>query len=311
MKKKILLTGGYGFLGNQVFNELSIKYNVIRFRSAEVDLTEIKVFDAYLKKIQPDVVINMAARLGGIGDNIKNPLAYYETNLNIGLNLLDACKRHELEHVINIGTVCSYPKRPSIPFLEDELWNGLPEESNMYYGLAKRTIIDYGMVLNKVNNMPISNLLLANLYGIGDDFRDKTSHVIPAIIKKVESLNPDDILEVWGDGTPTRDFLNVKDAARIIREFVDQGFKISSPINIGTGIETSINEVVSIILTNYKKTKNKINHKITKPNGQPRRVLNIEKLVNLYSVKTEIRIKEGIEETINWYKSNKKHIVKY
>lgn len=301
--KRVLLTGGNGFLGNHVYNSLNGNYDLIRFSSNEIDLTDKSKTIQFFKDVKPDIVVNMAARLGGIGDNIKNPLAYYETNLSIGLNVLKASALAGVSHMINVGTVCSYPKFPSLPFLETDLWNGLPEESNRYYGLSKRAVIDYGMVLSDSGKLNTTNLLMANLYGIGDDFREKTSHVIPALIKKVHNLKEDEHLEVWGDGTPSRDFLNVEDAARIIKQVVDTGFKETFPINVGTGKERTINEIVSIILNYYGKSDLDVRHIKSKPNGQPRRVLNVERLERLYSIKSDIDLEEGIRDIINWYKN--------
>ncbi len=303
--KKVLLTGGNGFLGSHVWNQLSKEFEVFRFSSNELDLTNKEKTNQYFKEISPDIVIHMAARLGGIGDNISNPLAYYETNTSLGMNVLSACKLNNVDHLINIGTVCSYPKTPSIPFKEEELWLGIPEESNKYYGLAKRSIIDYGMVLSESNNLNVTNLLMANLYGIGDDFRPKTSHVIPAIIKKVDDINLNGTLKVWGDGTPSRDFLNVQDAAKIIKKVSIEGFKSSFPINVGTGSETTIAEVVEIIVSAFPEKNIEIDFTTNQPNGQPRRVLNIDRLKSLYNIKPLINIKDGIEEFVHWYGINK------
>ena len=301
--KRVLLTGGKGFLGNHVFNLLEGSYDVVRFSSKEIDLTNENITREFFTSVKPDIVVNMAARLGGIGDNIQNPLAYYETNLSIGLNVLKASAISGVLHTINVGTVCSYPKSPSLPFLETDLWNGLPEESNRYYGLAKRAIIDYGMVLSHADKLKTTNLLMANLYGIGDDFRDKTSHVIPALIKKVHSLKENEQLKVWGDGTPSRDFLNVEDAARIIKVVVDKGYKDSFPINVGTGKERTINDIVRIILDQYGKSDVNVQHITSKPNGQPRRVLNVERLERLYSTGSTIELEEGIRDIIAWYEN--------
>lgn len=308
--KKILLTGGNGFLGNHVYNVLKSEYDVARFGSDEIDLTIESETLEYFKNVDPDIVVNMAARLGGIGDNIRNPLAYYETNLAIGLNVLKASKETSVEHLINIGTVCSYPQSPSLPFRENELWNGLPEVSNRYYGLSKRSILDYAMVLSETKSLYTTNLLMANLYGIGDDFRDKTSHVIPAIIKKAHALRDNQTLEVWGDGTPSRDFLNVKDASRIIERVVKIGHLESFPINVGTGVESTINELVDIVLKRYGKSHHQIKHILTKPNGQPRRVLDITRLIELYSIAPLITFEEGIQEVVDWYNMDYENLCK-
>ena len=302
--KKILLTGGNGFLGNHVWEELNNDFELIRFSSKELDLTNKSKTFQFFRRHSPDIVIHMAARLGGIGDNISNPLAYYETNLSIGVNVLEACKKINIEHLINVGTVCSYPKSPSIPFKEEDLWNGIPEESNRYYGLSKRAIIDYCMALSQFGKIKITNLLMANLYGIGDDFREKTSHVIPALIKKIHILDKTQVLNVWGDGTPSRDFLNVKDAARVIGRITRKGYMNSFPINVGTGTETTINTLVKMILCHYSKDDIQVIHNINKPNGQPRRVLDISRLTTLYGIKPTIDIEDGIVELIKWYTSN-------
>lgn len=307
--KRVLLTGGNGFLGSHVWDQLLQDFKVFRFSSNELDLKNREKTNQFIKKMAPDIVVHMAARLGGIGDNISNPLAYYETNLTIGMNVLNACRLSSVDHLINIGTVCSYPKMPAIPFKEEELWLGIPEESNKYYGLAKRSIIDYGMVLSESNTLKVTNLLMANLYGVRDDFREKTSHVIPAIIKKIDDSNLNDTLEVWGDGTPSRDFLNVKDAARIIKKVAQEGFRSSFPINVGTGNETTISEIVKLIITEFPEKNIQVEYTTHKPNGQPRRVLNIDRLKSLYQIEPLINIQDGIKESVQWYRTNRSLLI--
>ena len=178
--ESVLLTGGHGFLGERVFEILNNKYKVIRFRSSECDLRDSKSTLKYFKNIKPDFVIHMAARLGGIGDNQKNPAFYFEDNILIGINVMKSCALIGVKKLINIGTVCSYPKDLSTPFNEDDVWNGFPEGTNSAYGIAKRALFSYSQALNKQYNLNTTNLLLANLYGPGDDFREETSHVIPS-----------------------------------------------------------------------------------------------------------------------------------
>lgn len=307
----ILLTGGYGFLGKEIYQRLKERnYDVFRFRSNEYDLTDPLQAKSIFDKINPDYVIHAAARLGGIGDNQKNPAKYFETNMKIGLNVFSNCARKNVKKVLNIGTVCSYPKLSPVPFNEKNLWKGYPEETNSAYGISKRALFSYTEALFQQYNLHTVNVLLANLYGPGDDFRDGTSHVIPAIIKKINNAktNMDKKIEVWGDGSPTRDFLNVIDASKLICRILEiSNLPPSQPINIGTGKETSIKTLISEIseIMDYKGS---VIYNTEKPNGQPRRVLDISRLKKELGLVKFIPLNKGLIETVDYYLQNKDSI---
>lgn len=310
--KKVLITGGYGFLGNEIFQKINKNENfeVYRFRSSEFDLTKSIQAELLFKQIQPNYVIHAAARLGGIGDNQKSPASYFKTNMKIGLNVLELSAIHKIDKLINIGTVCSYPKYSPTPFKEENLWNGFPEKTNSAYGISKRALFSYSEALNQQYDLQSTNLLLANLYGPGDDFRVGTSHVIPALIRKIDdAINQSkDFIEVWGDGSPTRDFLYVSDAANIICNFLNTNKeKPQEPINVGTGTETSIKYLIELI-SELMGFNGDIIYDPNKPNGQPQRVLNIERLIEIQGILNFTELKEGLKETIRFYSKNKESI---
>lgn len=312
--KKLLITGGKGFLGSHLAKVLSsVEYDIITFSSQEFDLTKRFETQRLLEKYNPDIIVHAAARLGGIGDNQANPSEYFETNMFIGLNLFRSAAELGIQNIINIGTVCSYPKHTPAPFREESLWNGFPEDTNAAYGISKRALIAYAGALNKQYGMKIRTLLLANLYGIGDDFREGTSHVIPALIKKIEFAKRAQLshVDIWGDGTPTRDFLNVKDAAQAVKMLVDKYDKIDhfDVMNIATGESVSITELASSLvkLLGYS---GKLSFNKSKPNGQPVRVLSIDRARNILGFTSKITLKQGLEETIDYYISNKEDLDK-
>ena len=246
----ILITGGAGFLGQHVFQEIKSNYptsQIIVPRSKDVDLRDRESTLAYFSKIKPDIVIGIAARLGGIGDNRKFPANYFYDNITIGINTVDGARLSNASKLILIGTVCSYPKITPVPFKEEDLWNGYPEPTNGAYGISKKAVAEYALAVNKQFGLNVVNLLLTNLYGPGDDFRDETSHVIPAIIKKMIAAKNNNTQEIsaWGDGSPTRDFLYVKDAARAIVRSINCSY--SNPINVGNGKDISIKALYGFI----------------------------------------------------------------
>lgn len=306
--KRILLTGGYGFLGSVLYQKLCLSYDVIRFRSSEFDLRKESDTVKLFSKVRPDIVVNAAARLGGIGDNQAHPADYFRDNMLIGLNVFRQSQIFEVQKVVQIGTVCSYPKLIPTPFTEEDLWNGFPEGTNSAYGISKRALISYAEAIHKQFGTEIITVLLANLYGPGDDFRDETSHVIPAIIKKMDNAlatNSNEV-SIWGDGTPTRDLLYVDDAAEGISAVILSDVQVGA-YNIATGVETSIKDLVELIA---KKTgfKGKLIFDKSKPNGQPKRLLNISKILAATDWKPMTILHEGIENTIEYYRKNKDNI---
>ncbi len=303
--KRILITGGNGFLGKEVIGALKrynvIEENIIAPRSTEYDLRNLDAAIEMLEKYKPQIVVHLAARLGGIGDNMAHPAAYFYDNMMLGLNIIEASRRTKIEKLVNIGTVCSYPKIVSAPFKEEDLWNGYPEETNAPYGVSKKAVMVYADAVTREYGMPTINLLVTNLYGPGDDFREQTSHVIPAIIKKMDNArrNNDAKIIAWGDGSPSRDFVYVSDAADgIVRAAAlhdDAG-----PINIGSGKEITILELMEI-LKEETEFKGEIKWDTLKPNGQPRRLLDISKAKAAFGFDPIINFRTGLKNTYKWY----------
>ena len=310
---RILLTGANGFLGNHLQNLIKKSdYELFTFRSNEFDLRDENETQSLFEKYKPNIVINLAARLGGIGDNNLNPALYFEDNILIGMNVMKNCAIHKVNKLINIGTVCSYPRDLTTPFRESQLWDGYPEGTNSAYGIAKRSLIAYSNALNRQYDLNTINLLLANLYGEGDDFRPETSHVIPAIIRKVDEsiVKSSDKITVWGDGTPSRDFLYVKDAATLIFNCISSTFSgiEVGPINLASGIEITINELVDEICRQMKFS-GQIYFDKTKPNGQPKRLLDISKSKSFLGFSKPMEFKNGLQNTIEFFYNNRDKIL--
>ncbi len=307
---KILVTGGAGFLGKKVVEELTIQYpesEIIVPRSSEVDLRERNEALDYFAKTNADVVIGIAARLGGIGDNRKNPAFYFYDNMMIGMNTIDGARLSGASKLVLIGTVCSYPKITPVPFKEEDLWNGYPEATNGAYGISKKAVAEYALAVNQQFGLPVVNLLLTNLYGPGDDFREETSHVIPALIKKILDAKRQGINQItaWGDGSPTRDFMHVRDAAKGIVNAIRCDY--SQPINLGSGQEVSIKELYDF-LCKYLNFEGTVFWDSSYPNGQPKRLLDISKAKEYLDFEPSISFEAGINETIQWYINNEEHL---
>ena len=308
--KKILVTGGTGFLGKHVMEYLIKKYpncEIIATSSSIVDLKDKKKSLEYFKRIEPDIVIGLAARLGGIGDNKRNPASYFYDNMLIGMNTINGSNLIKADKLILIGTVCSYPKIVSVPFKEENLWDGYPEPTNGAYGISKKAISEYSLAVKKQYGLNVVNLLLTNLYGPGDDFREETSHVIPAAIKKMIDAKHKDKKEViaWGDGSPTRDFLYVEDAAQAIGKAINCSYCL--PINVGNSEEISIRELYELIKekTEYK---GKIIWDISHPNGQPKRLLDISKAKKYLNFVPKTQFSQGLDATLDWYLKNESEL---
>jgi len=307
-RKKILITGSNGFLGKHLVDNLLNKRminknNLFLPSSKELDLTKWE--NCQKAVINQDVVINLAAKVGGIGYNRQNPGKLFYENLIIGAQMMEAARLAKVKKFIALGTICSYPKAIPVPFKEENLWNGYPEETNAAYGLAKKMMLVQAQAYRQQYNFNAIYLMLVNLYGPGDNFDKNKSHVIPALIEKIywAKKNSQDRIIIWGNGRATREFLYVKDAAEAIL-LATENYDKADPINIGSGKEILIKDVVRIIckLMDYH---GKIVWDKSKPNGQPRRNLNVDKAKKEFGFKAKKSFEQGLKDTISWYLTTK------
>jgi GDP-L-fucose synthase len=336
--KRILVTGGAGFLGSFVVEKIRERgcKDIFVPRSKDYDLVEMEAVRRVYKDSKPHIVIHLAARVGGIGANRANPGKFFYDNLMMGVQMMEVGRQVGLEKFVAVGTVCAYPKFTPVPFKEDDLWNGYPEETNAPYGLAKKTLLVQAQAYRQQYGFNAIYLLPVNLYGPGENFDLETSHVIPALIKKVvdsmggkeavlerirarnrlnkpnrrerpDRLNkpekPDKPVIVWGTGKATREFLYVEDCAEAI-VLAAEKYNQPDPINIGAGFEISIKELVELIakLTGFK---GEIVWDASKPDGQPRRTLGTSKAEKEFEFKASVSLEEGLKKTIQWYLSTK------
>lgn len=306
--KTVLITGGFGFLGKHLRS--FFPSSVIPTRE-ECDFRRQEMVEWYLSKVKPDIIIHLAAQVGGIGYNQENPASLFYDNAIMGINLIHAAYEQKVEKFIQVGTICAYPKFTPVPFKEEELWNGYPEETNAPYGLAKKTLLVMAQAYRKQYGMNIIYLLPVNLYGEGDNFDLQSSHVIPAMIRKlVEAKRKNKpFVELWGTGTPTREFLYVKDCAEAIyKAFLH--YDKEDPVNIGSGNEISIKDLAEKIkrLVNYR---GGITFNATKPDGQPRRCLDTSKAWKEFGFKATTSFDNGLKNTIEWFLRNKRTLDYY
>ena len=305
--KRITVTGGAGFLGAFVVEKLGERgcRNVFIPRSRDYDLVEMESVKRLYRDAQPDVVIHLAAQVGGIGANRSNPGKFFYDNLMMGTQLMDQARLCGVKKFVAIGTVCSYPKFTPIPFREETLWDGYPEETNAPYGLAKKMLLVQGQSYRDQYGFNSIFLMPVNLYGPGDNYDPDSSHVIPALIRKCLEAKLSGQAEVicWGDGSPTREFLYVEDCAEAI-VLAAEKYEGGEPVNIGAGREISIKELVEQIaaITGFQ---GHIIWDTSKPNGQPRRCLDTSRAREFFGFTAKTDFRDGLKKTIDWYLSVK------
>ena len=297
---RALVTGGGGFLGTRLVERLeSDGHEVVVARRRDHDLTSMDAAARLFEKARPELVFHLAAEVGGIGANRANPGRYWYANLMMGAHVLEQARLHEVGKLVVAGTVCSYPKFTPVPFHEDELWSGFPEETNAPYGVAKKAILVGAQAYREQYGLRTAYLLPANLYGPGDNFDLETSHVIPALIRKMVEAKGEVVL--WGDGSPSREFLYVDDCAEGL-VLAGERYDGPEPVNLGTGVETPIRELAETIadLTGFE---GEIVWDTSMPNGQPRRSLDASRAADLFGFRARTALRDGLERTIAWYRA--------
>ena len=296
----MLVTGGGGFLGSHLVERLERDgHNVVAARGAEYDLTSMEETARMFDDAEPDLVFHLAAEVGGIGANRANPGRYWYANLMMGAHVLEQARLHGTAKLVIVGTVCAYPKYASIPFQESDLWNGYPEETNAPYGVAKKTILVGAQAYREQYGLNSVFLLPTNLYGPRDNFDLETSHVIPALIRKM--VESEDEIVLWADGSPTREFLYVEDCVHGL-VLAAEHYDGPEPVNLGAGKEISIRELAELIrdATGFQGS---IVWDTTKPGGQPRRSVDARRARELFGFEAEMPLREGIERTVAWYRA--------
>lgn len=306
--KTVMVTGGAGFLGKHLIEELRLRSGSVQVfvpRSDEYDLREQADIRRAFVESGADVVIHLAATVGGIGANRENPGQYFYDNAVMGIELLELARQFDVEKFTILGTICSYPKHTPVPFSEEDLFEGYPEETNAPYGIAKKALLTQSKAYRKEYDFNSIYLMPVNLFGPRDDFDLETSHVIPAIIRKcIEARNSDsDSITAWGTGEPTREFLYVKDAAEGILDATER-YDGSEPVNLGSGMEISIEELIEMIadLTGFE---GDVKWDTSKPDGQPRRRLDTSRAKEWFKWEATTEFEEGLRRTIEWYEQQR------
>jgi GDP-L-fucose synthase len=303
--KRVLVTGGGGFLGSRVVTKLRTKLPAAVFvpRRQNYDLVKGEDVLRVYEDARPDVVIHLAGEVGGIGANRANPGRFFYNNLMMGIQMMDMARQTAVQKFVAIGTICAYPKDTPVPFKEEDLWNGYPEETNAPYGLAKKMLLVQAQAYRQQYNFNAIYLLPVNLYGPADNFDPETSHAIPAIIRKcIDAVNSGaSEVVLWGSGNPTREFLHVDDAADGIL-LASENYSGSEPVNLGTGMEISIKELSSLI-AQFTGFRGRIAWDNSKPDGQPRRCLDVARAKDLFGFRARIPFEQGLQDTIRWYQA--------
>jgi len=306
--KRVCVTGGAGFLGRVVVRKLKERgvKDIFIPHIEDYDLVQLDDINRLLADSKPDLIIHLAAQVGGIGANLEHPAEFFYNNLMMGVQLMHRAWETGVDKFVAIGTICAYPKFTPVPFKEENLWNGYPEETNAPYGLAKKMLLVQAQSYRQQYGFNAIFLLPVNLYGPGDNFNPESSHVIPALIRKcMEAIDEGkEEIEVWGDGSPTREFLYVEDAAEGILKAAES-YKKSDPVNLGAGFEISIKDLVNQIadLTGFK---GKFTWDTSKPNGQPRRALDTALAKKEFGFEAQMPFKEGLKNMIEWYKESRR-----
>ena len=308
--KVVVVTGGAGFLGREVCRQVEPyePKSIFVPRSKAYDLRHREAIEQLMADSNPDIVVHLAAIVGGIEANRLNPGRFFYENAIMGVELIEQARRYEVEKFVSIGSICAYPKFTPVPFREDDIWNGYPEETNAPYGLAKKMLLVQSQAYRQQYNMNAITLFPVNLYGPGDNFDLQSSHVIPALIRKVcEAMQRGEKkIEVWGTGVASREFLYVADAAEgIVKATLD--YEDAEPVNLGSGTEIRIRELAEMIceICGFK---GEIEWNHDKPDGQPRRCLDTERAKEYFGFEAKTELRDGILKTVNWYRQQRSNV---
>ncbi len=301
---RVLVTGGGGFLGSHLVTRLKDDgHDVVVPARADTDLTDMTATARLFDEARPELVFHLAAEVGGIGANLANPGRYWYANLMMGAHVLEQVRLHDVAKLVIAGTICAYPKFTPVPFHEDDLWNGYPEETNAPYGVAKKAILVGAQSYRAQYGTKAIYLLPVNLYGPGDNFDLTTSHVIPALIRKMEEARErgEPTIVLWGDGSPTREFLFVDDCVEAL-VLAAERYDGGDPVNVGTGMEISIRDLAALIaeLTGYDGA---VVWDTSRPNGQPRRALDTTRAEERMGFRAAVPLRDGLRRTIDWYRA--------